>query len=84
MKGLLSLALVFIIISCSKDTSVKEKLKKSNEIPIEVFETEYNTLGIVNIRGCDYLLWFNSYGSNMVHCGDCSNKIHEFSNAVNQ
>jgi hypothetical protein len=56
----------FLLVGCNIPT--KKERKK---------ESEVDGLEIIKVRNCEYVLWFNNYGSDMEHYEGCKNKEHE-------
>jgi hypothetical protein len=71
----LYLVLVAVLSSCESEPKQKIEQSKSNA---ETYETKarYKDIEIVKVRDCEYVLWHNSYGSDMEHYEGCENPKH--------
>lgn len=73
INKLLLLSLIISICSCQEEP-------KQNEKPIgERYKSNWDRdldIEIVKVRDCEYVLWHNSYGSDMEHYEGCENQNH--------
>ncbi len=49
---------------------------KRESYDVESTKELYETCEIVKVRNCEYVLWHNSYGSDMEHYEGCKNEEH--------
>lgn len=69
MRKITTLALVIsLFISCGNEP--EKQIRERYKYDIE----------IVKVRECEYVLWFNGYGSDMEHYEGCENAKHYKSN----
>lgn len=40
---------------------------------VQLNNTEYGSIEVIEVRGCQYVLWHNGYGSDMEHFEGCKN-----------
>ena len=76
-RHLLYTLLVAVLVSCGDET--KQNIEQI-ETPIgERYKSNWNAdldIEIVKVRDCEYVLWHNSYGSDMEHYEGCENPKH--------
>ena len=63
--------LVAVLFSCKN-----EPKQNSKELETYLSKGEYESIEIVNVRNCEYVLWHNGYGSDMEHYEGCKNTEH--------
>lgn len=70
-------AILFLVfLSFYQCTDKKERTPETDSNLISTRSASYRSLEVVEIDGCQYVLWHNSYGSDMEHHGNCKNPIH--------
>lgn len=65
MKRIITLLIIISFFGC-KDRQREQSSK----------EFYSNNIEVVKVRNCEYVLWHNSYGSDMEHYAGCSNNEH--------
>ena len=70
MKKLRSKLIILAILTIVLYGCKPEKVKRPTNVKRELYE---NNIEIVKVRGCEYVLWHNGYGSDMEHYEDCNN-----------
>lgn len=61
--------LTVLVVSCCTPAS-----NQDDGTPREYYES--GRLEIIKVRDCEYVLWYNGYGSNMEHYEGCQNPNH--------
>jgi len=70
--------LVAVLFSCKNEPkqNSKELEKNSKELETYLSKGKYESIEIVKVRNCEYVLWHNGYGSDMEHYEGCKNTEH--------
>tara|TARA_R110000787_G_scaffold284293_1_gene397857 strand:+ start:1510 stop:1752 length:243 start_codon:yes stop_codon:yes gene_type:complete len=63
--------LVAVLFSCKNEPKQNNK-----ELETYVSNGKYESIEIVKVRNCEYVLWHNGYGSDMEHYEGCKNTEH--------
>jgi hypothetical protein len=61
--------LVAVLFSCTPET----KQNRQEEFKEEKY---ISNTEIIKVRNCEYVLWYNGYGSDMEHYEGCKNTEH--------
>jgi len=68
--------LVAVLSSCGDETKENIEQEKDNR-EMYISNPKWKAdLQIVKVRNCEYVLWYNGYGSDMEHYEGCKNPQH--------
>lgn len=69
--------LVAVLASCGSESeqNIEQNKKPTGERYKSTFNRDLD-IEIVKVRDCEYVLWHNSYGSDMEHYEGCENPKH--------
>lgn len=80
VKNKLSYTLYFVLVAVlsSCGTEDKENIEQEkDEREMYISDPKFKAdLQILKVRNCEYVLWHNSYGSDMEHYEGCNNAEH--------
>lgn len=75
MFGIFAVILAFVILGVPSCQSIKPTNDKTI-IDVGVNVGGSKLITVKHSDSCQYVLWDNGYGSNMLHSGNCNNPIH--------
>lgn len=53
--------------------AVVDLFEEEQPAEVRLNNTEYGSIEVIDVRGCQYVLWHNGYGSDMEHFEKCKN-----------
>ena len=77
IENFMRIVLLISVVSCLLFSCGDERNSEERFGEIYYQKSRYEYIEIVKVRDCEYVVWRNSYGSDMEHYEGCQNILHQ-------